>query len=102
MPTPKGVFSLSKLNNTHSTILGPCRELIQAAYHRCDEVRAIHPNQIVPSHCPRRRIKFVAISAGWRIIVHDTSAIQVLHVYTSDREKTKRALMETWQRHYGS
>ncbi|MEK7585570.1 MAG: hypothetical protein AAB455_03620 [Patescibacteria group bacterium] len=42
------------------------------------------------------RIKFVSVSAGWRVLVRGANSRQELFVYTSDREQVRQAILSIW------
>lgn len=99
MPTPRGLFAGKKLNNTHSTVISVATPIIKAL--KAAGFDKIRPNQI-RAHHGRRRYVIHQIPAGLRLVLYDTVAHQVFHVYTGEPERAERVIASAWDRHYGS
>lgn len=100
MSTPKGVFKGGKLNNTHSSLIKASVPIIKALKRA--GFNKIRPNQIARGHRAQRRCEIEVVRAGLRLVIHDTDATQVFHIYTGQIEVAVRTIDAAWQRHYDS
>ncbi len=79
-----------KIAGSHSTLIDHAVRVVDAA-QALSEVSKIVLGEIVVKKCSQR-LKFTEISAGLRLTICGNASLQIVYVYTSNPESTRRAL----------
>lgn len=95
-----GLLAGGKFNGNHSTVVKEARKLIRFLADS-PEVTKITIGVIYPFGASKRRIKFHDTDAGFRMDVYTSDGVQQFHVYTKNRENTKRFAENFWKKLYG-
>lgn len=88
-------FAGGKITGSHTTLIEAAKPVVNTA-EKLKEVNKICLGIITVSKS-KKRLKFKPILAGWEVIVYGPKALQTLYIYTSNPEKTKRAIEEAFK-----
>ena len=93
----KGILKGAKINSKHSSFIDVAAPIIQAA-KILPEVSKVVLGEIVRVRAGKKRIKFVSVNAGFRVVVRGHNSQQTLFVYTNNPTSTQEALLRTWEK----
>lgn len=80
-----------KITGTHTTVIDASATVVDVAV-KLDQVTKISLSIIQHVRSKKRRLKFREISAGWEVSVYGNVFMQVIYLYTADRQAVKAAL----------
>jgi hypothetical protein len=90
----KGLFAGKKIGKHHTLI--PVAETVVRTAKALPEVSKILPGIIKNVKTGAKSIKFISIPAGWLIKVRGPVSVQIIYVYSSNPESTKKAILDQW------
>lgn len=101
MKAKRGLLTGSKMTTNHTTVTAESAKVIEAA-KACPLVTKIVLGPIAPLGYAKPRLKFIPVTAGWRVGVRGTTSHMTLFVYTNNPPETKKFLEDQWEDTYGT
>lgn len=95
MTTQRGVLKGSKISNNHSSFTAAAAPIIAFA-KRLPEVTKVVISEIHMVGGGPRRLKFVPIPAGLRLVVRGPNSQQQLFIYTKEADSVRSAIEAEW------